>query len=224
MFADHDTARIERFLEHRKRLFRLRIAAHEHVERGVTPFRPCVSTDMAFGKNGYSTDTAAFRKPVQMDMQERCSCCLHCFDQRLLDTILVVEILGVPQIDDQVTARIGQPITCDEVILAVLIPRGNRNRDGPRRSANPNGPCSIDRRHEFKSSHPGTSPLRALTPVVPLPSRIRAPLRRKRRAEGETLGHAALLRYRNRREYKGGPPPRKNFCHANVIFFWPLPQ
>src|SRR5205823_4845947 len=98
---------------------------------------------------------------------------------------LVVEILGVPQIDDQVTARIGQPIPGDEVILAVHIPRGNRNRDGPRRSARSRRPRFIDRRQtESESSHPGTYPLRALTPGAFASRRLQSPLRRKRRRKG----------------------------------------
>ena len=132
-------------------------------------------------------------------------------DQRLFDPIAVVEILGVPQIDDQVTARIGQPILCNEVILAVLIPRGNRNRDGPRRSAHFVMPCSIDRRHtESELSHPGTYPLRALTPdAFHLTDRGTA----KTKAAGgrENLRRAALLRRRNKANIGPPPPHARNF-------------
>ena len=59
---------------------------------------------------------------MQMNVEERRSCRRHCIDQRLFDPIAVVESFRVPKIDNQVTARIGQPISRDEMILAVLIP------------------------------------------------------------------------------------------------------
>src|SRR5215469_16074919 len=106
VFADDDPGRVEGFLEHRKRPARLCAAAHEHIERRIAAFRPCMHADMALGEDGNARYATAFREPVQMYVQERRTCGTYCIDQRLFDPIAVVEILGVPQIDDQVTARI----------------------------------------------------------------------------------------------------------------------
>ena len=94
-----------------------------------------------------------------MNMQQGRTRGLHCIEQSLLNTILVVEAFGLPKINDQVTARKGHSITRNEVVLTILIPFGNRNRDGPQRSAGFISPRAIDRRHSvFESSHPGTYP------------------------------------------------------------------
>src|SRR5580692_11499543 len=185
MCADDDAAGIKRRFEHRKGFARFGVSTHEDVESRITFFRPCMDADMAFGEYGNSGNAAPIRKRVQMDVQKRRPCHLHCIDQRLFDPIPVVESLGVPKIYDQVTSRIGQSVTCDEVILAVLIPQGNRNRNGPRRSASTRALCFFDRRYEFKSSHSGTYPLSSVDTCGSLWScDLGPPLRRKRRAKG----------------------------------------
>src|SRR5205807_7575326 len=146
----------------------------------------------------------------QMEVQQRCSCRVHCINHRLLDTIFVGEPFGLPKIDDQVTARKGLTIDSDEVILAVRIPFGNRNRDGPRRSARFQRSCSIDRRHtEFESSHPGTYPSKG----VDTKARhcCRAHPRRKRRAEGNSATRRFAPIESKQGEYRALAPPRKNF-------------
>ena len=96
MFADDDATRTERRLEHRKRTPRLRASAHEDVEGRVAAFGPGVHADMAFGENGNAGDAAAFREPVQMNVQKRRARRCYGILQRLFDPIAIVEMLGVP--------------------------------------------------------------------------------------------------------------------------------
>src|SRR5262245_41999875 len=193
VLAEHNALWCERLLQHRERLTWIGIAAHEDIKSGISAFGPCMNTDMAFRQYSYARDAPARRKGMQVDMQECCSCGLHCIDHCLLNSIFVSEAFRLPKIDDQVTARKGHAVFGDEVIFAIRIPFGNRNRDGPRRNADVQRPCSFDRRHTvFESSHPSTYPSKG----VDTKARhcCRAYPRRKRRAEDTLPRRAALLR------------------------------
>src|SRR5215212_8311822 len=130
VLTEHDALWCERLLQHRERLTSVGTAAHEDIECGITAFRPRMHADMAFRQHSYARDSTARRKGMQVDMKERRSCCLHCIDHCLLDAIFVSEAFSLPKIDDQVTARKGHSVFRDEVIFAIRIPFGNRNRDG----------------------------------------------------------------------------------------------
>src|SRR5438105_8745120 len=166
---------------------------------------------MAFRQYSDAGNTATRRKSMQMDVQQRCSCGVHCINHRLLDTIFVGEPFGLPKIDDQVTARKGLTIDSDEVILAVRIPFGNRNRDGPRRSARFQRSCSIDRRHtEFESSHPGTYPSKG----VDTKARQNFGALAQEESGGRRFNSAArrfVPRDSEQRKYRAVSPPRKIF-------------
>src|SRR3954453_1373439 len=159
VLADDHALGPERPLEYRERLLRLGVAAHEDVERRIAALRPCVHADVTLRQHGHAGNPAAFREGMQMNVQKSCARGVHRVDQRLFDQIPVVEPFGFPQIDDQVTSRKGQTVACDEVVLAVLISQGSRNRNGPRGSAGASALYFFDRRYEFESSHSGTYPL-----------------------------------------------------------------
>src|SRR6185437_6034854 len=191
VLAEHNALWCKSLLQHQVRLTGIGVAAHEDVERGVTAFGPCMNADVAFGQYSDAAYAPAGRKGMQVDMEERRPCRFHCIDHCLLDAILVVEAFRLPKIDDQVTARKDHAVFRNEVVLAIRIPFGNRNRDGPRRSASLECSCPIDRRHtESELSHPGTYPSKG----VDTKARhcCRANPRRKRRAEGSLPQHAAL--------------------------------
>ena len=159
VLTEHNALWCESLLQHRERLAGIGIAAHEDIERGITAFGPCVNADVAFGQYSDAAYAPTRRKGMQVDVEESCPRRFHCIDHCLLNAILVVEAFCLPKIDDQVTARKYQPVFRDEMVLAIRIPFGNRNRDGPLRNASLKGSCSIDRRHtESELSHPGTYP------------------------------------------------------------------
>src|SRR5580698_10342580 len=111
------------------------------------------------------------------------------------------------------------------ILVAVLVPWGNRNRDSPRRSTHPHGPNSIDRCHtESKSSHPGTYPLNSVDTcgtrhLAANYFGARGTAKTKAAGGGVTSATPPLLRRRNRAEYMRVAPPCKNFCHPTVNFF-----
>src|SRR5258708_36222301 len=184
-----------------------------------------MNADVAFGQSSAAAYAPAGRKGMQVKVEECCSCRFHCINHCLLDPILVVEAFRLPKIDDQVTACKGHPVFTDEMIFAIRIPFGNRNRDGPRRSASLKRSCSIDRRHtESELSHPGTYPSKG----VDTKARhcCRANPRRKRRAGEATPPHAALAPGKTRQgEYRALVPPRKKNLApgGKKIFAWPGP-
>ena len=193
VLTEHNALWCEGLFQHRERLAGIGAAAHEDIERGVTALGPCMNADVAFGQYSDAAYAPTGRKGMQVDVKEGCPRRFHCIDHCLFDAIFIRETFGLPKIDDQVTARKGHAVTRNEVILAIRIPFGNRNRDGPRRSARLKRSCSIDRRHtEFESSHPGTYPSKG----VDTKARhcCRANPRRKRRAEELLPQHAALPR------------------------------
>ena len=159
VFAQHDALWAKSLRQYLKRLAGLGIAAHENIEGGIAAFGPRMDADVAFGQNRHATNATMRREHMQMDVQQRCPCGLHGIDQRLMNTILVVEAVGLPKIDNQVATRKSHPVTRGEVILAVLVHVGNRNLDSPRRSASTITLCFFDRCHtKSESSHPGTYP------------------------------------------------------------------
>src|SRR5579864_6284013 len=160
VFADDDAAGIERRLEDTERFSRLRVAAHENIERRVALFGPGMDADVTLREHGDAGDAAAFGEGVQMNMQKRRARRLHRVDQRSFDAVAIVETLGFPQIDDQVTARIGQTVAGDEVVflLVVVDRRGYDGTNGPRRSPDARRPCFFGRRNKFESSHFGHLP------------------------------------------------------------------
>src|ERR1051326_7879705 len=169
-----------------------------------------MNADVAFGQYSDAANAAMRRKSMQVNVEEGCSCRFHCIDHCLLNTIFVVEAFSLPKIDDQVTARKNQTVLNDEVIFAIRIPFGNRNRDGPRRSARFKRSCSIDRRHtEFESSHPGTYPSKG----VDTKARhcCRANPRRKRRAEGLSAARRFVSILPRQGKYRALVPQHKKF-------------
>ena len=90
-------------------------------------------------------------------MQQRRAARLHRIDQRLFDPIAVVESLGFPKIDDQVTARIGQSVARDKMILRLQDRLGN-DCDGLVGIADAGRPRFFVRRHQLQSSHFGHLP------------------------------------------------------------------
>src|SRR3954470_20969005 len=217
VLADDHALGPERPLEYRERLLRLGVAAHEDVERRIAALRPCVHADVTLRQHGHAGNPAAFGEGMQMNVQQSCARGIHRVDQRLFDQIPVVEPFGFPQIDDQVTSRKGQTVACDEVVLAVLIPQGSRNRNGPRGSAGAGALYFFDRRYEFESSHSGTYPLSSVdTQCVDRPPLASdAALRKKQRTEGR---RAALLRCRSKANIGPRPPHARNF-EPNVSIF-----
>ncbi len=209
VLTEHNALWCKSLLQHRERFTGVGIAAHEDIERGITAFGPCMNADVAFGQYSDAAYAPAGRKGMQVNVQERRSCCFHCINHCLLDPILIVEAFRLPKIDDQVTACKGHPVFTDEVIFAIRIPFGNRNRDGPRRSACLKGSCSIDRRHtESELSHPGTYPSKG----VDTKARHcwRANPRRKRRTEEQLPQHAAFAPDKPRQgKYRAVVPQRK---------------
>ena len=114
---------------------------------------------MAFGQHGNAGDAAAFREGVQMNVQERRPGSLHRVDQRLFDPVAVVQTFRFPQVDDQVTARIGQTVAGNKVVFVVVVDRRGHNfTNGPRRSPDARRPCFFGRRNKFESSHFGHLP------------------------------------------------------------------
>src|SRR5260221_407313 len=158
MLADHDAAGLESALENLKRLAGLGIAAHEDVEGREALFRPGVDGDVAFRQHRHAGNAAAVFELVQVNMQQGCARLIHRIDQRGFDPLTVIQALGFPKVDDDVTARIGQTVLGNEMIFLVVVRRRNDDRNGPRSRADARRPCFFVRRHQIKSSHSSTYP------------------------------------------------------------------
>jgi hypothetical protein len=59
-----------------------------------------------------------------MDVQKGGACHLHASPERMLDVLQVVEPFCSNEIDDQMNARVANPITLTEKVLASLLLRG----------------------------------------------------------------------------------------------------
>ena len=119
LFDDH--------LAGRKRLFqyidgssRIGLAAHEHVECGITVLGPAMNRDVRLSKHGYTRHAAIWREVMQVDVQERSSSDIDAASKRRFDVLYVVEPFRPNQIDDEMSARITDPITFTEKVLALV--------------------------------------------------------------------------------------------------------
>src|SRR5476649_1341833 len=104
MLTDHDPARLESALENLKRLAGVGIAAHEDVEGGKAFFRPSVDGDVAFRQYRHAGNAAAVFELVQVNMQQGRTRLIHRIDQSRFDTFAIIQPLGFPKVDDDVTA------------------------------------------------------------------------------------------------------------------------
>ena len=93
----------------------VRIAAHEEVKGGVADFRPGMARDVAFGEDG-DTGHALGLEAVNVEVEERGACGASRVAERLFEHCGVIEVRGLPQIDDEVGAGIGFAVFLEEVV------------------------------------------------------------------------------------------------------------
>ncbi len=61
----------ERLAQNRDAVLRLRVAAHENVQRGIIVFGPRVDRNVAFGQHGDPGDAEILVEMMQVDVQQR---------------------------------------------------------------------------------------------------------------------------------------------------------
>lgn len=75
---------------------------------------------MRFGQNDHPADTTAGGEVVQVDVQQGRPGCRHTITQRLLHESQVVQVVGAPQVQDNMFSRIDSAIFLYEMVLAAL--------------------------------------------------------------------------------------------------------
>jgi hypothetical protein len=120
MLLDHHLARLEGLLQDIDGRSWVGVAAHEDVESGIAILGPAVDGDVRLGKNRDSGNSTVRREVMQVDVQKGGACHLHASPERVLDVLQIVEPFGSNEIDDQMSARVTDPIALTEKVLAHL--------------------------------------------------------------------------------------------------------
>ena len=87
MLLDHHLARRERLFQDVDGRSRIGLAAHEHIERGITVFRPAMDRDVRLGENRDTRYPTIRREVVKMNVQERRAGDLDTSSERMLDVL-----------------------------------------------------------------------------------------------------------------------------------------
>src|SRR3990167_7649754 len=103
MFSSNHLVRLEGLLQNLERGARIGSGtAQEDVERCVAALGPGVDAYVALGEYCDATDATAWRKDMQVEMEEGCSCRPHRLTHRLLNVIFVGKVFTLPKVDDEV--------------------------------------------------------------------------------------------------------------------------
>jgi hypothetical protein len=116
-FIDLDALRRECLAQHRHALIRIRVTAHEYVDRRIARIGPCVDGDVALGQHrnaGYAVRLEA----VHMQMQQRRAGRIDAAAQRRFDVADIVEVLCLEQVDDEVHAGATRAMAHDRMVAA----------------------------------------------------------------------------------------------------------
>lgn len=105
-FPDLDIFGLEGGLEDRDRRVGIGVAAHEDVEGRVADFGPCVAGNVGFREDRHGGN-ALRREAVGMQVQERGAGGFCGVAQGLFDERLIIEMVGVVQVDDEVGAGVN---------------------------------------------------------------------------------------------------------------------
>lgn len=112
--ADVDGVGLERRLQDRDGGVGRGGAAHEDIKRRKADFGPSVTRDMGFRQDRHGGDTLG-GEAVGMDVKEGGAGGCGGVAQGLFDEGLVVEVVGVVEVDDEVRAGVGFAVLGGEV-------------------------------------------------------------------------------------------------------------